>query len=260
MYCPQCGNQNTDSAAFCKECGASLLPVEEKQGVDQASFKAAVGASKKKSIKRIPTIVLIALIMLLVSGVAYAAYCVVTQVVIPYQQEVYKAEQRGKYHIETDYYSFDIPEYWWGKVGWRTETGLEENDTVVVFPLGHENVNLMEVSLVVVDPRIELGGSVVQHTVVRKQGSKGYAVSLWHRNWPFWCWARANDPQWGGAHLEDSNSDEIKNIDEEKLLFEVLVDLQTGGKMTSSMAASSQPDMPCCSFAEEAIVPTINPK
>ena len=35
--------------------------------------------------------------------------------------------KKAHYHVATDYYEFDIPEYWWGKVEWTTSDGKKSN-------------------------------------------------------------------------------------------------------------------------------------
>jgi len=35
--------------------------------------------------------------------------------------------KKAHYHVATDYYEFDIPEYWWGKVEWTTSDGRKSN-------------------------------------------------------------------------------------------------------------------------------------
>lgn len=120
MFCTQCGKENEEGSLYCCACGARIaesspsgegelagkqaksepsseggLAATERDPLEQSSsFKASVGASKKKSIRRIPTIVLIALITLLVSSVAFAAYMVYTQVIVPQQQEQARIQAR----------------------------------------------------------------------------------------------------------------------------------------------------------------------
>lgn len=120
MYCGQCGEENKDDALFCKSCGAGLagsaaaqpFPAQpegglpEEQQAQAGSFKSAVESSRKRSLRRIPTIVLIALITLLVSSVAFAACLFVTEVLSPQQRaqvlSVFGIEEKPEYSVESE--------------------------------------------------------------------------------------------------------------------------------------------------------------
>ena len=119
MYCTRCGAELTEQARFCIACGAPVdndiqekcTVIEEKKTQDReanepergasdsdaeattessavrnASFTEALDSSKKKSKQRIPFVVLVALALALLSGIAYAAYQVYTHYIAPTQR------------------------------------------------------------------------------------------------------------------------------------------------------------------------------
>lgn len=117
MYCTRCGAKITDQARFCTSCGAPVgadtppagsaggstlhdaeavetgeanppTPETEKAKPTRSrTFSETLDSSKKKSRRRIPLIVLVALSLALFSGIAYAAYQVYTHYFAPAPQD-----------------------------------------------------------------------------------------------------------------------------------------------------------------------------
>lgn len=132
MYCTQCGSEIKDAAKFCTACGAPVdgaisvdgdgteatkaaewvaettaettagsgspsfaaEPAEPAADSQPVTFKAVMDTAKQKSKRRIPLVVLLALALALTSGVAYAAYRVYTDVIVPAMQA--QQEQQGQ--------------------------------------------------------------------------------------------------------------------------------------------------------------------
>lgn len=118
MYCTRCGSKISDQAKFCTSCGAPVdasnpqnahtadeVPYENEsiavssfpQGAEvstasnapaaeHATFAEAMDEQKRKSRKHIPTLLLIALVVLALSGIAYAAYTIYNNVIAPQPQ------------------------------------------------------------------------------------------------------------------------------------------------------------------------------
>ncbi len=98
MYCRQCGHELESDALFCTQCGASVKAAPQRQAATAAvaveeghdgspdepvSLKAAMDETKERSKRRIPLVVLVALILALVAGVAFGAYYVYDTIIEP---------------------------------------------------------------------------------------------------------------------------------------------------------------------------------
>ena len=88
-------DSSLESAAFADEpeksceagaCGASSVPQEDVSPKRPETLRGAVNATKHRSRRRVPMVVLVALAMALAAGTAYAAYRVYTDVWLPAQQ------------------------------------------------------------------------------------------------------------------------------------------------------------------------------
>lgn len=138
------------------------------------------------------------------------------------------AEEQAEYHVVTDDFEFDIPEYWRGKVDYLVETNYEGMSSVTVYPvtlLTQDPANVGTYRLVTIDavpsdsPTARNAGDYVNHIAGRVEaGSKTIVVHS--TNWPaerisFFY----NHPTYGGS------SQEIE-------LMSALVDLVSGGSVT----------------------------
>lgn len=93
----------TSSAANGPDDGKTAVGAGAEATADQAeanptsstSLKAAVKATRKRSLRKMPTILLVALALALATSVAYAAYQVYTQVWAPYQAQQQAAQGGG---------------------------------------------------------------------------------------------------------------------------------------------------------------------
>ena len=149
MYCTKCGAKLPRDARFCMNCGkpvaaiasekaaastASLgkavapavvpAKVAEPKGTSSSSqnnpspeqsetLRGAVNATKHRSRRRVPMVVLVALAMALVAGTAYAAYRVYTDVWLPAQQaqneQTVEAPEEITYSVETRSMDVSVP-------------------------------------------------------------------------------------------------------------------------------------------------------
>ena len=149
MYCTKCGAKLPRDARFCTNCGkpvaaiasekaaastASLgkavvpavvpAKVAEPKGASSSSqnnpspeqsetLRGAVNATKHRSRRRVPMVVLVALAMALVAGTAYAAYRVYTDVWLPAQQneneQIVEAPEEITYSVETRSMDVSVP-------------------------------------------------------------------------------------------------------------------------------------------------------
>lgn len=141
MYCTKCGAKLPRDARFCMNCGkpvAAIAPAKaaastassgkaaapaavpakaaEPTGASSSSqnnpsseqsetLRGAVNATKHRSRRRVPMVVLVALAMALAAGTAYAAYRVYTDVWLPAQQaqneQTVEAPEEITYSVET---------------------------------------------------------------------------------------------------------------------------------------------------------------
>lgn len=149
MYCTKCGAKLPRDARFCMNCGkpvaaiayekaaastASLgkaaapvaapakaaeptgasLPSQNNPSSEQSeTLRGAVNATKHRSRRRVPMVVLVALAMALVAGTAYAAYRVYTDVWLPAQQaqneQTVEAPEEITYSVETRSMDVSVP-------------------------------------------------------------------------------------------------------------------------------------------------------
>lgn len=118
-----------ESAAFADEpeksceagaCGASSVPQEDVSPKRPETLRGAVNATKHRSRRRVPMVVLVALAMALAAGTAYAAYRVYTDVWLPAQQaqneqtveapeETVEAPEEITYSVETRSMDVSVP-------------------------------------------------------------------------------------------------------------------------------------------------------
>lgn len=149
MYCTKCGAKLPRDARFCMNCGkpvaaiasekavastaslgkaaapvAAPAKVAEPTGASSSSqnnpspeqsetLRGAVNATKHRSRRRVPMVVLVALAMALVAGTAYAAYRVYTDVWLPAQQaqneQIVEAPEEITYSVETRSMDVSVP-------------------------------------------------------------------------------------------------------------------------------------------------------
>lgn len=95
MFCAECGNELEEDARFCTKCGASTDEARtSKPESESGTLKAAIEATKHRSRRRVPLVLLIAFALALVTGVAYAAFWVYTEVVLRRWKPFSKHPQR----------------------------------------------------------------------------------------------------------------------------------------------------------------------
>lgn len=149
MYCTKCGAKLPRDARFCMNCGKPVVAIaSEKAAASTASsgkaaapaavpakaaepmgapsssqnnpsseqsetLRGAVNATKHRSRRRVPMVVLVALAMALAAGTAYAAYRVYTDVWLPAQQtqneETVEAPEEITYSVETRSMDVSVP-------------------------------------------------------------------------------------------------------------------------------------------------------
>ena len=120
---------SSESAAFADEpeksceagaCGASSVPQEDVSPKRPETLRGAVNATKHRSRRRVPMVVLVALAMALTAGTAYAAYRVYTDVWLPAQQtqneqiievpeETVETPEEITYSVETRSMDVSVP-------------------------------------------------------------------------------------------------------------------------------------------------------
>lgn len=149
MYCTKCGAKLPRDARFCMNCGKPVVAiasekaaastassekavapavvpakVAEPKGASSSSqnnpspeqsetLRGAVNATKHRSRRRVPMVVLVALAMALAAGTAYAAYRVYTDVWLPAQQaqneQTVEAPEEITYSVETRSMDVSVP-------------------------------------------------------------------------------------------------------------------------------------------------------
>ncbi|WP_281667851.1 zinc ribbon domain-containing protein [Slackia isoflavoniconvertens] len=115
-------DSSLESAAFADEpeksceagaCGASSVPQEDVSPKRPETLRGAVNATKHRSRRRVPMVVLVALAMALAAGTAYAAYRVYTDVWLPAQQtqneQTVEAPEEITYSVETRSMDVSVP-------------------------------------------------------------------------------------------------------------------------------------------------------
>lgn len=113
---------SSESAAFADEpeksceagaCGASSVPQSSASSKRPETLRGAVNATKHRSRRRVPMVVLVALAMALAAGTAYAAYRVYTDVWLPAQQtqneQTVEAPEEITYSVETRSMDVSVP-------------------------------------------------------------------------------------------------------------------------------------------------------
>lgn len=113
---------SSESAAFADEpeksceagaCGASSVPQEDASPKRPETLRGAVNATKHRSRRRVPMVVLVAPAMALAAGTAYAAYRVYTDVWLPAQQaqneQTVEAPEEITYSVETRSMDVSVP-------------------------------------------------------------------------------------------------------------------------------------------------------
>lgn len=113
---------SSESAAFADEpeksceagaCGTSSVPQEDVSPKRPETLRGAVNATKHRSRRRVPMVVLVALAMALAAGTAYAAYRVYTDVWLPAQQtqneRTVEAPEEITYSVETRSMDVSVP-------------------------------------------------------------------------------------------------------------------------------------------------------
>ena len=115
-------DSSLESAAFADEpeksceagaCGASSVPQSSASSKRPETLRGAVNATKHRSRRRVPMVVLVALAMALAAGTAYAAYRVYTDVWLPAQQaqneQTVEAPEEIIYSVETRSMDVSVP-------------------------------------------------------------------------------------------------------------------------------------------------------
>lgn len=94
-------------------CDASSAPQNNASSKHPETLRGAVNATKHRSRRRVPMVVLVALAMALAAGTAYAAYRVYTDVWLPAQQtqneQIVKAPEEITYSVETRSMDVSVP-------------------------------------------------------------------------------------------------------------------------------------------------------
>ena len=115
-------DSSLESAAFADEpeksceagaCDASSAPQNSASSKHPETLRGAVNATKHRSRRRVPMVVLVALAMALAAGTAYAAYRVYTDVWLPAQQtqneQIVEAPEEITYSVETRSMDVSVP-------------------------------------------------------------------------------------------------------------------------------------------------------
>ena len=115
-------DSSLESAAFADEpeksceagaCGASSVPQSSASSKRPETLRGAVNATKHRSRRRVPMVVLVALAMALAAGTAYAAYRVYTDMWLPAQQtqneQTVEAPEEITYSVETRSMDVSVP-------------------------------------------------------------------------------------------------------------------------------------------------------
>ena len=94
-------------------CDASSVPQNSASSKHPETLRGAVNATKHRSRRRVPMVVLVALAMALAAGTAYAAYRVYTDVWLPAQQtqneQIVEAPEEITYSVETRSMDVSVP-------------------------------------------------------------------------------------------------------------------------------------------------------
>lgn len=151
------------------------------------------------------------------------------------------AEEAAQRYVSTDWYEFDIPEQWVGKVEWRVE-----GTRTLVHLSGYPAVTLVEVYARSTNEAGD-GGDIAGGSAGGK--TKGTtAVDLWAYNWAYWTAQYSENGNQGprGVSLTESQYDQLLN-------------LSTGGEVSYSDVAANPSgyETHYSSFIQNAIEPTL---
>lgn len=119
------------------------------------------------------------------------------------------AETAAAGTVEVGSFTFEIPQYWAGRVEYHTFSDGEGNDRAVVYLPGNTDAELAELALVPGEEPYS-AGDIGRHMVGSVVDGNGNHVEVWTYNWP-WLAANSTGPA----------------VSEEELAQ--LVDLSTGG-------------------------------
>ena len=166
------------------------------------------------------------------------------------------------YHIVTEDFEFDIPEYWQGKVDWSVDTSSYGMSSVSIYPIvpslgAMPDYKLAWLDAVPIDsPEANNMGDIETHVAYKLAGSDKVIV-LHSTNWGMhYATFFFNNPTYGGSSQEAE-------------LIDALVDLSVGGgsypdprevarnatDMGSVMSAFDQADI---GYMESALVPSLS--
>jgi|GEM_PF-6320938 len=133
------------------------------------------------------------------------------------------AAEKAKYHVVTDYYEFDVPEYWWGRVNYSVR-----GSTVKIYANVKDSMFL--VSVVVVDSSEQLlGGDIAGGLIYHKDNGSGKRIEMRCANMPYLVWDQYQHRKNGNTYSSDMSDDEASE----------LLDLETGGAISLSEAQAS---------------------
>ena len=131
------------------------------------------------------------------------------------QQDAQRQEEEAKkaqYTVTSNLYSFELPEYWRGKVGVR-----QDGDTTVVYPLSDPEKRLC--TFMVRPAEENNAGDIANSLIYSTPLPDGRTLALWA---PRWGYIVARAQQDGSAEEQGYTDDAAQN----------LVDLQTGSGTT----------------------------
>ena len=144
----------------------------------------------------------------------YAAQFKRDNAVTAQQEEKRQQEeaQKARYTVSSNPYSFELPEYWRGKVGVR-----QDGDTTAVYPLNDPEKRLC--TLMVRPAEENNAGDIANSLIYATPLPDGRTLTVWA---PRWGYIVARAQQDGSAEGQGYTDDGAQN----------LVDLQTGGGTT----------------------------
>ncbi|MDD6730097.1 MAG: zinc ribbon domain-containing protein [Eggerthellaceae bacterium] len=254
MYCWNCGSPVNDGDRFCKTCGVSLgnenTAISPSQTIGKSNIvaqaepetetlKAAVENGRRDSHRKLPPLAAIILAMALAAGAAFAATYVYQNIIKP-QQEATEGTTRTEqvdttinssandaYHVSTDYYEFDIPEYWRDRV--KVEEDNQQIDvddhvsgkiietyySILTISLSDTDTPWVLLQIVVSTPNADIGDviNVAQYTT-----SDGKQVAVLATDWI----EEAYENQTGNLNAEGYPDNDLQE----------LLDLSTGGTVS----------------------------
>ena len=140
--------------------------------------------------------------------------------------------------IDTGAFTFEVPDYWLGKV----EVSVEDADygpRATITLAGNADAVLATLELVEGD-QAEIAGDIGSHLVGSISDGNGSHVEVWTRNWP---WLAANE------------SLENLGVSEDELA--TLVDLSTGGALTLADTSGDFNQMEEYEYTKQALASTV---